>query len=123
MEENDIHEFSNVNKRRVYKNIIVVSLGFLFLFTAFQALQNLQSSIHTDERLGLASLSVIYAALMISCMFVPPIAIGSLGCKYTIMVSMAGYLVYTIANFYPRWWTLIPASVILGKLLHFDIIP
>lgn len=29
---------------RNFKNTVVVSLGFLFLFTAFQALQNLQVS-------------------------------------------------------------------------------
>lgn len=104
-----------VAKWRIYKNIIVVGFGFLCLFTAFQALQNLQSSLHSDPNLGLVSLSVIYVFIVISCMFVPPIMIGKLGCKYTMMLSMGGYILYTTANLYPRWWTLIPASAILGK--------
>lgn len=103
-------------RRRTYKNLIVISLGFLFLFTAFQALQNLQSSIHDDENLGLVSLCVIYAALVTSCMFVPPLLINKLGCKYTVMLSMSGYVLYTVAMFHPRYWTLVPASALLGML-------
>lgn len=99
---------------KIIKNMIVISFGFLFLFTAFQSLQNLQSSLNPDEGLGLASLSVIYGALILSCMFVPPYMIGRLGCKWTLVLSMISYVLYTVANYYARWWTLIPASVLLG---------
>ena len=43
----------------VYKNVCVLGLGFFCLFTAFIALQNLQSSIHKDQHLGVVSLSWI----------------------------------------------------------------
>ncbi|XP_020619657.1 protein unc-93 homolog A-like [Orbicella faveolata] len=101
-------------KRKITKNVYVISLGFLFLFTAFQSLQNLQSSLNKDEGLGLASLSVIYAALILSCIFVPPFVIGRLGCKWTLVLAMTGYVLYTVANYYARWGTLIPASIIIG---------
>lgn len=99
---------------RVVKNILVVSFGFLLLFTAFQSLSNLQSSLNSDEGLGTASLAVIYAALVVSCMFVPSPMISALGLKTTIWVSMLLYGVYFVANFHASWYTLIPASVILG---------
>ena len=102
-------------KRKITKNIYVISFGFLFLFTAFQSLQNLQSSLNPDEGLGLASLCVIYAALILSCIFVPPFVIGRLGCKWTLVLSMTGYVLYTVSNYYARWGTLIPASIIIGK--------
>lgn len=108
-------------KKTSYKNLIVVSLGFLFTFTAFQALQNLASSIHQIEHVGLASLCVIYASLVLSCMFIPTLMIEKLGAKYTIMASMGGYVLYTLANFYPRWWTLILASAVLGLHLYFNL--
>jgi len=101
-------------KRKITKNVYVISLGFLFLFTAFQSLQNLQSSLNKVEGLGLASLSVIYAALILSCIFVPPFVIGRLGCKWTLVLAMTGYVLYTVANYYARWGTLIPASIIIG---------
>jgi hypothetical protein len=102
-------------KFQILKNVITISLGFLFLFTAFQSLQNLQSSLNVDEGRGLASLSVIYASLIISCMFVPPYLIGRLGCKWTLVVSMISYVLYTVANYYVQWWTLIPASFLVGR--------
>ena len=54
------------DSRRIYKNLLLISLAFLFVFTAFQALSNLQSSINCDEGLGLASLAAIYATLIVS---------------------------------------------------------
>lgn len=102
-------------KRKITKNVFIISFGFLFLFTAFQSLQNLQSSLNKDEGLGLVSLSVIYGALILSCILVPPFVIGRLGCKWTLVMSMIGYVLYTVSNYYARWGTLIPASIIIGE--------
>ncbi|KAM4633250.1 protein unc-93 homolog A [Polymixia lowei] len=99
---------------RNFKNILVISFGFLSLFTAYGGLQSLQSSLNAEEGMGVASLSVIYASIIISSMFLPPIMIKNLGCKWTIVASMACYVSYSIGNFQPGWYTLIPTSVILG---------
>ncbi|XP_038659110.1 protein unc-93 homolog A-like isoform X2 [Scyliorhinus canicula] len=96
------------------KNVLVVSFGFLLLFTAFGGLQSIQSSLNSDQGLGLASLSVIYAALILSSMFLPPLMIKYLGCKWTIVISMCCYVSFSIGNFYPSWYTLIPTAIILG---------
>lgn len=98
----------------ILKNIIVISLSFLLLFTAFQSLSNLQSSVNREKGLGLASLSIIYASLVISCTLLPTLVITRLGCKWTIVVSMLMYSLYMLANFYASWYTLVPASIILG---------
>ncbi|NWZ79242.1 UN93A protein, partial [Poecile atricapillus] len=99
---------------RNLKNVLVISFGFLLLFTAYSGLQSLQSSLNAEEGLGVASLSVLFAALTLSSMFLPPIIIKKLGCKWTIVISMCGYVAYSLGNFYASWYTLIPASVILG---------
>ncbi|XP_069657456.1 protein unc-93 homolog A [Haliaeetus albicilla] len=99
---------------RNLKNVLVISFGFLLLFTAYGGLQNLQSSLHSEEGLGVASLSVLYAALILSSMFLPPILIKKLGCKWTITGSMCCYIAFSLGNFYASWYTLIPTSVILG---------
>ncbi|NXX64496.1 UN93A protein, partial [Spizella passerina] len=75
---------------------------------------SLQSSLNAEEGLGVASLSVLYAALTLSSMFLPPIIIKKLGCKWTIAVSMCCYVAYSLGNFYASWYTLIPTSMILG---------
>ncbi|XP_036236786.1 protein unc-93 homolog A [Molothrus ater] len=99
---------------RNLKNVFVISFGFLLLFTAYSGLQSLQSSLNAEEGLGVASLSVLYAALTLSSMFLPPIIIKKLGCKWTIAVSMCCYVAYSLGNFYASWYTLIPTSMILG---------
>ncbi|CAH1229826.1 UNC93A [Branchiostoma lanceolatum] len=103
-----------IPKWRVWKNLLVICTAFLFNFTAFQSLQNLQTSLNYDEGLGGASLSVIYASLIVSCIFIPPLLIGKIGCKWTLVVSIFWYSVFTAANFYASWYTLIPFSVTLG---------
>ncbi|XP_050399300.1 protein unc-93 homolog A [Patella vulgata] len=103
-----------MSKFQILKNLFVVSFGFVFLFTAFQSMANLQSSLNKEEGVGTASLSTLYGALVVSCMFVPPILIAHLGCKWTIPLSMCGYVLYMGANFYAVWGTMIPAAIILG---------
>ncbi|GAB6027705.1 Protein unc-93 A [Chamberlinius hualienensis] len=98
----------------IIKNLLAISIGFLLNFTALSALSNIQSSLNSDQGLGTASLSVIYAALVLSCMFVPSTVIKRLGCKWTIPISMVFYTFYMAANFYPTWYTMIPASILMG---------
>ncbi|XP_053565141.1 protein unc-93 homolog A-like [Bombina bombina] len=96
------------------KNIIILSFGFLLLFTAYGGLQTLQSSLNPEKGLGVASLSVVYGCLIISSLFLPPIIIKKIGCKWTIVVSMCCYITYSVGNFKPNWYSLIITSAILG---------
>nr|CAD7424323.1 unnamed protein product [Timema monikensis] len=105
---------SRKEKWRILKNIAAVSLAFMVQFTAFQGTANLQSSINAKEGLGTVSLSAIYAALVLSCMFVPTFLIKRLTVKWTLCLSMICYAPYIAAQFYPRFYTLVPAGILLG---------
>ena len=59
-------------------------------------------------------MSTIYASLVVSCLFLPPGMIKNLGLKWTILISQCSYTLFIAANIFPRWYTLIPAAVILG---------
>ncbi|KAK3516688.1 hypothetical protein QTP70_022187 [Hemibagrus guttatus] len=96
------------------KNVLVVSFGFLSLFTAYGGLQSLQSSLNAEEGMGVISLSVIYGTIILSSMFLPPIMIKNLGCKWTIFICMACYISYSFGNLFPGWPSLIATSAILG---------
>ncbi|XP_066533554.1 protein unc-93 homolog A [Hoplias malabaricus] len=96
------------------KNILVVSFGFLSLFTAYGGLQSLQSSLNHEDGMGVISLSVIYGTIILSSMFLPPIMIKNLGCKWTIFISMACYISYSFGNLFPGWASLITTSAVLG---------
>ncbi|XP_022418753.1 protein unc-93 homolog A isoform X2 [Delphinapterus leucas] len=99
---------------RSLKNILVLSFGFLLLFTAYWGLQTLQSSLYSEEGLGVAALSTLYGGMLLSSMFLPPILIKKLGCKWTIVIAMCCYVSFTLGNFYASWYTLIPTSILLG---------
>uniref|UniRef100_A0A8C5PQV3 Protein unc-93 homolog A n=1 Tax=Leptobrachium leishanense TaxID=445787 RepID=A0A8C5PQV3_9ANUR len=73
-----------------------------------------QSSLNPLEGLGVVSLSVIYGSQIFSSIVLTPFIICKLGCKWTIIISMCVYITYTLANFYPKWYTLIPTSVLVG---------
>ena len=97
------------------KNVLVISLGFLLLFTAYDGLQFLQSSIHTEDGLGLASLSVIYgtyAAATISGL--GPVLINKISHKWTMVASMIAYLLWMLMNGHATWYTMIPSAALVG---------
>ena len=107
-------KLSRSEKWRILKNICTVSIAFMVQFTAFQGTANLQSSINANEGLGTVSLSAIYAALVLSCIFVPTFVIKRLTVKWTLCLSMLCYAPYIGAQFYPRFYTLVPAGILLG---------
>ncbi|XP_070561128.1 protein unc-93 homolog A-like [Ptychodera flava] len=101
-------------KRRIWKNIFVLGLAFMVSFSAFDGLQALQSSINCNEGLGFASLITLYISFIFSGLFLPNAVIRLLGVKWTIVFCMACYMMYSLANFRPDWYTLIPTSVVVG---------
>ncbi|KAM9316721.1 protein unc-93 homolog A-like [Gastrophryne carolinensis] len=101
-------------KLKHLKNVIVIAVGFLLIFIAFGGLQTLQSSLNPSEGLGAVSLSVTYGGQIFSAAVLAPFIINKLGCKWTLVITMCFFNTYTLANFYPKWYTLIPTSVIQG---------
>lgn len=107
-------KMSRKEKWRILKNIATISFAFMVQFTAFQGTANLQSSINAKEGLGTVSLSAVYAALVISCIFVPTFVIKRLTVKWTLCFSLLCYAPYIAAQFYPRFYTLVPAGILVG---------
>ncbi|CAD6195592.1 unnamed protein product [Caenorhabditis auriculariae] len=103
-----------VNKvmRKIRSNLWIISVAFLFLFTGFNGLQNLQTSV--NHHLGSDSLAVLYISLAISSLFVPTFMIGRLGCKLTFVVAIFIYILYLLINLRPTYYSLIPGSVLCG---------
>ncbi|KAA0203303.1 hypothetical protein HAZT_HAZT001971 [Hyalella azteca] len=98
--------------RRIFRDVCCVAAGFFLLFTSYQSMANLQSSINKEY--GTIAQSIIYATLLLSSLFLPTLVISQLGARNTIAVSMLGYSLYTAAQFYPTAYTLIPSAAILG---------
>jgi hypothetical protein len=71
---------------QTYKNLLVISFAFLLQFTAFGGIDKLQSSLNTEANVGVNSLSIIYAFLILSSIFLPHPLISILGLKWTIVI-------------------------------------
>lgn len=98
----------------IMRNLLVISLAWVVLFTAFSSMANLQSSLNANAGLGTLSLSTIYVTLVTSCLFVPPLMVKRCGIKRTIMICQCGYLFYIAANVWPEWFLLLPAAALVG---------
>lgn len=101
-------------RRRISRNVVVLSLAFMLHFTAFQGAGNLQSSVNADAGLGTASLATIYASLIVSNIFLPVVVIKWLGCKWAVAASFVAYMPYIAAQFHAEFYTLIPAALFVG---------
>ncbi|XP_053610149.1 UNC93-like protein [Plodia interpunctella] len=99
---------------RILKNVVVISLAFMAQFTAYSGAANLQSSINAEAGLGTASLAAVYVGLVFSNIFLPSAVIKWLGTKWAISLSFVTYMPYIAAQLYPRFYTLIPAGLIVG---------
>lgn len=66
--------FGEKEKGRIFKNVLVISVAFMFHFTAFHGTANLQSSLNADSA-GTYSLLSIYSSLTLANIFLPVIVI------------------------------------------------
>lgn len=96
------------------RNILVIGCAFMVLFTAFMGAANLQSSINADQSLGTFTLSAIYGSLLFSNIFLPALVISYLGCKWTMSVAIFAYMPFIASQFYPKFYTMIPAGLLVG---------
>lgn len=93
------------------KNLYATSVSFMFVFSAFVGIQNIQSSL--NAQIGTLSLALTYAFYFIIG-FMTPAIIRLLGTKYSLLFGYICHTVYIATNFYPEYFTLVPSSVLLG---------
>jgi len=70
--------------------------------------------LNSEDGLGTFAQATIYLALIFSSMFLPSWIIQKIGLKWTMVISQLCYSTYTAAQFYPSFYTLIPAAILVG---------
>ncbi|CAF0882876.1 unnamed protein product [Rotaria sordida] len=84
--------------RQVYKNLIIISLGFLIMYTAFHGILSLQSSLNAKGNVGVNALIVLNIAILFSAIFLTGISTDVFGLKWTIIIGEIAYILYISAN-------------------------
>ena len=95
------------------KNLILLCASFILIFSAFRAIQNLQSSLNAEDNLGILAMTCVHGTMFLSCLWAPAI-INTFTAKWTISFGMFSFILWIGANFYPRFYTLIPFGIIAG---------
>ena len=98
---------------KAYKNALGVGWSFMLFMGGLVSLVSLQSSLNDAEGLGLATLAIMNASFFVSGLFSSSI-IRLLGTKYTLVLAFCLSLVYSLSNFYPQWYTLVPGALFFG---------
>ena len=108
--------FKLSDRVKAIKNLLGVCISFICSFGAFIGQLYLQSSLNVDSGLGLISSSLVYGA-QVMLLFLCPAINCLLGSKYSILLGYLLLIPYTLANYYPRSYTLYPASILAGMSL------
>ncbi|VVD04557.1 UNC93-like protein MFSD11 isoform X1 [Leptidea sinapis] len=106
---------------RRFMNVILLGFGFMFVFTAFQTMGNIEKtildSITQDDSSftgdGYTSLAIIYATLAL-CNWMAPSVISITGPRGAMLIGAVTYLFFIITFLFPRTWLLYVASVMIG---------
>ena len=102
---------SDLSVKRSYCNVFfAVSVMFL-ANSGYFVLAGSQTSLH--EVLGFVALGLQWASWVVAN-FLVPLIVDLIGLKLTTLLGSICYLSFTLANFYPSWYTLMPSSVLLG---------
>lgn len=91
----------------------ILSFSFFFIFCAYGAAQNLESTVNTEGDLGTTSLGILYTSFTLFSVVASPVVRG-LGTKRALVLGSTGYLLFIASNLKPSWYTMVPASLYLG---------
>lgn len=99
--------------RSAYKNIVGQFIAVVCCLSPFLGLLFMQSSINATDGLGLFTNAISYSSLTVSVFF-SPLIVGVAGTKPSLFLSCLILTIYTCSNFYPHWFTLLPAAGLAG---------
>ena len=106
---------SVVTRRRdVYLTLVNLGCVYFLINVSYSGLETLQSTVNAEQGLGTTSVGVLYAALIASSLLVGPTVVDRLRAKRALYVAWAANAVFAVANAFPRWETLLPASAFVG---------
>jgi len=94
-------------------NAVIMNVGFMGIFAAFNATQNLESSI-VSGILGYWAVAAIYAAFCFGALFVSSPAVNLLKPKLSMIIGSLSYAGLMAGNIFPSWAVLIPAASLCG---------
>ncbi|XP_039252684.2 protein unc-93 homolog A-like [Styela clava] len=100
--------------RKLWISFFLYSFGVFMIYSAYGTLLSLQSSINVVDGLGTFTVAIIYGTAVFFTLFCVPPIYRRFGAKKCVCWCEITYVIYTIANIYPTFYTMVPASFIVG---------
>ncbi|CAC5403834.1 unnamed protein product [Mytilus coruscus] len=112
IEKQNLHkENLRKQKRKLLFNFVTICFIWLFVFTAYSGLQNLEAAVNAET--GLYSLAALTSGGVISC-FIAPTVISYIGSKGALIVACICQCIFVASNYYPKPYILITGGAIVG---------
>uniref|UniRef100_F7B0Z3 Protein unc-93 homolog A n=1 Tax=Ciona intestinalis TaxID=7719 RepID=F7B0Z3_CIOIN len=102
------------SNKSMSRYLYILGLTVMFIYGSYSGVIGLESSINIEGGLGTTSVMIVFIVSSFSSIFLLPIIIDFLGPKFAIILGELGFVAYIASNFYPSWYTLIPAAVVHG---------
>ena len=99
---------------KVYRNMWIMKLSFALLFAGLLSSSILQIYLTTAMRTG--GFTLYFAFSILGSILVAPVLLSVKGCKFSMMLGMFGYFLWTLSSFYPKWITIMPTSILSGLI-------
>ncbi|GAB6030263.1 Protein unc-93 A [Chamberlinius hualienensis] len=112
--DEDIEKNAKTVRFRVWKNVVVLSIVWLFVYSGVSPMSSVQSSLNAGSGIGTLSLSIREGTKLVSSLLFNNFLIDKLGTKRMILVGSVLCSSYMVANFYPTWATMAPAGALYG---------
>jgi len=85
-----------IGRYRSTKNLLMLSVGFVFIFSAFRALQNLQTSVH-QGRVGALVLTLVHGLALVTG-FLGPLVVSRVGPRWSLVLAALIYPAWVASN-------------------------
>ncbi|GBM46869.1 Protein unc-93 A [Araneus ventricosus] len=104
----------HLGKLRIIKNLIVISLSFLFLKTGDEGLLMLQTTMNKEKGVGIISMAVTFISYGLTSLLFSSFIVKKLGAKNSLLLAIITCLPFIASNFYPTWITMLPSAIFRG---------
>jgi hypothetical protein len=104
------------SERQLLNNVLILSFASMLSVGAFQAIQNLDSSLFLESGIGVKALAIVYFFGALSVLYSRAL-VTRLGPNWTLGTSFCAIAIFISTHFYPKSLAVIPSSIFLGLLL------
>lgn len=93
--------------------IIILGIAWFFIFSAFGVIEMIQSSLGDHMELRLLTFALLHLMKAFGSLF-GPVVFKRFTAKRALVAGFLCHTLFLAANFYPRWYTIVPTGILVG---------